>query len=39
VAVYIRRIRQKIEPDPDTAQLLLTVRGFGYKIVPGDLQA
>jgi len=39
VAVYIRRIRQKIEPDPDTPQLLLTVRGFGYKIVPGDLQA
>lgn len=39
VAVYIRRIRQKIEADPDTPQLLLTVRGFGYKIVPGDLQA
>jgi DNA-binding response OmpR family regulator len=38
VAVYIRRIRKKIEPDPDTPQLLLTVRGFGYKIVPGDMQ-
>jgi two-component system alkaline phosphatase synthesis response regulator PhoP len=38
VAVYIRRIRQKIERDPQTPQLLLTVRGFGYKIVPGDLR-
>lgn len=32
VAVYIRRIRQKIEQDPDHPQFLLTVRGFGYKI-------
>jgi DNA-binding response OmpR family regulator len=32
VAVYIRRIRQKIERDPDQPEILLTVRGFGYKI-------
>jgi DNA-binding response OmpR family regulator len=32
VAVYIRRIRQKIERDPDQPQILLTVRGFGYRI-------
>jgi DNA-binding response OmpR family regulator len=33
VAVYIRRIRQKIERDPDDPEILLTVRGFGYRVV------
>jgi DNA-binding response OmpR family regulator len=32
VAVYIRRIRQKIERNPDEPEILLTVRGFGYRI-------
>ncbi len=32
VAVYIRRIRQKIERDPDRPEILLTVRGFGYRV-------
>jgi DNA-binding response OmpR family regulator len=32
VAVYIRRIRQKIEKDPDAPEILLTVRGFGYRL-------
>jgi DNA-binding response OmpR family regulator len=32
VAVYIRRIRQKIERNPDQPEILLTVRGFGYKL-------
>lgn len=32
VAVYIRRIRQKIEKDPDQPEILLTVRGFGYRL-------
>ncbi len=32
VAVYIRRIRQKIEKDPDDPEILLTVRGFGYRL-------
>jgi DNA-binding response OmpR family regulator len=32
VAVYIRRIRQKIERDPDEPAILLTVRGFGYRV-------
>jgi DNA-binding response OmpR family regulator len=32
VAVYIRRIRQKIERDPDQPEILLTVRGFGYRV-------
>lgn len=32
VAVYIRRIRQKIERDADAPEILLTVRGFGYRV-------
>jgi DNA-binding response OmpR family regulator len=32
VAVYIRRVRQKIERDPDEPEILLTVRGFGYRV-------
>ena len=36
VAVYIRRIRQKIERDPDEPEILLTVRGFGYRVATGD---
>lgn len=31
LAVYIRRLRMKIEEDPGTPQMLLTVRGMGYK--------
>lgn len=29
----IRRLRTRIEPDPDHPQLLLTLRGLGYKLV------
>jgi len=36
VAVYIRRIRQKIERDPDAPEILLTVRGFGYRLSTGS---
>jgi DNA-binding response OmpR family regulator len=31
VAVYMRRLRLKIEADPDNPQRLLTMRGVGYK--------
>ena len=31
VAVYIRRLRQKVESNPDEPQHLMTVRGYGYK--------
>jgi DNA-binding response OmpR family regulator len=35
LAVYIRRLRCKIEADPDNPQFLHTVRGFGYKLSAG----
>lgn len=34
LSVYIRRLREKIEPDPAHPRYLLTVRGFGYKWNP-----
>ncbi len=36
LAVYIRRLRQKIEEDEDHPRYIQTVRGFGYKLVPGE---
>ncbi len=35
LAVYMRRLRLKIEPDPNKPSMLLTVRGFGYKRTSG----
>jgi len=29
---HIKRLRQKIEPDPNNASLILTVFGVGYKL-------
>jgi DNA-binding response OmpR family regulator len=31
---HVSRIRTKIEPDPSNPTLILTVRGFGYKMAP-----
>ncbi len=31
IAVYIRRLRAKIEPNPSEPRYLITVRGLGYK--------
>lgn len=31
IAVYVRRLRMKIETDPDNPRYVLTVRGLGYK--------
>lgn len=33
VDVHVQRLRQKIEADPAQPQMLLTVRGFGYKLI------
>jgi len=37
LAVYVRRLRQKIEVDENNPQYLMTVRGFGYKLVPKSM--
>ena len=30
--VYIKRLREKVEDDPSAPELLITVRGLGYKV-------
>ncbi len=35
LTVYIKRIREKIEDDPNNPKIIMTIRGIGYKI--GDL--
>jgi two-component system, OmpR family, alkaline phosphatase synthesis response regulator PhoP len=37
VDVHISNLRQKLEPNPEAPQWLLTVRGIGYKLTPGEL--
>ena len=32
LTVYIKRIREKIEKDPNKPEVIKTVRGLGYKI-------
>jgi len=34
VDVHIRRLRSKIEADPDNPRYLQTVRGSGYRFLP-----
>jgi len=31
--VHVKRVRAKIEPDPGNPQVLLTIRGLGYKLM------
>lgn len=35
LSVYIRRLRLRIEDDPQTPRIIVTVRGLGYKAVDG----
>ena len=32
LTVYVRRIREKIEDDPQNPKIIVTVRGIGYKL-------
>ena len=34
--VYVRQLRQKIEPDPERPQFVLTETGIGYRLRPQD---
>ena len=36
LAVYVRRLRRKIERDPESPEYLHTIRGYGYKLDWGD---
>lgn len=36
VAVYVRRLRAKLEPNSDNPRYIVTVRGTGYKFEPDD---
>jgi len=37
LAVYVRRLRCKIEEDPDQPRYLHTIRGFGYRLAVDDV--
>lgn len=39
VDVHVRHLREKLEEDPSRPSLIVTVRGFGYKLVPGPVEA
>jgi DNA-binding response OmpR family regulator len=36
VDVHVSNLRQKLEPDPDEPQWVVTVRGVGYKLSKGS---
>ena len=38
VYVHVRRLREKLEQDPNDPQRIVTVRGVGYKLVPQRVQ-
>jgi DNA-binding response OmpR family regulator len=36
VDAHVRRLRTKLEDDPSRPRLVVTVRGLGYRLDPGD---
>ena len=36
VTEHVRRLRAKIETDPDQPRWIMTIRGVGYRFEPGD---
>ena len=36
IAVYVRRLRSKLEPDPDHPRYIMTARGLGYRFGQGS---
>lgn len=38
VMVHIRKVRERIEPNPSDPTYLITVYGLGYKLVRGEEQ-
>ncbi|WP_200857357.1 winged helix-turn-helix domain-containing protein [Streptococcus ictaluri] len=38
ITVHIRRLREKLEDSPSHPKHILTVKGLGYKLMPGDTQ-
>jgi DNA-binding response OmpR family regulator len=36
VMVHVRRLREKVEADPSDPQLVLTVRGLGYRFADDE---
>ena len=37
LTVYVKRLREKIEDDPASPQIILTVRGTGYRLGGNDV--
>ena len=37
--IYVRRLREKIEPNPQQPEMILTERGLGYRFEPAGVKA
>jgi two-component system, OmpR family, KDP operon response regulator KdpE len=37
--IFVRKLRQKIEPHPDSPRILVTELGVGYRLAQSDQEA